>query len=305
MFRQNVCLSRLRSLLTLTLCLHCGGLATAADKSSTPQVFAPGIISTGNEFALTFTSDGATVYFTRRDQVKKMNHIYESHLRNGVWQTPVVVPFSSDEWSDLDPSLAPDGKRLFFISTRPKPESDAAMAEKKDMDIWYIDRGLSGWGTPVWIKAVSSPSKEGSPTVTRDGTLYFFSDRDAKADQDSIYVSKLVNGEYGAPVKLPATVNSGVYDASPFVAPNGKTLLFYSTRPGGSGGGDLYVSFFKHGQWQQAINLGKAVNTTEWEYNPGVSPNGETLYFGRSRQFYEIPVKSVGLKTLKPSRFTS
>lgn len=303
MSRETVYL-RLVRLLPLALCFLCGGFVTATDKISKPQVFAPGIISTGNEFALTFSPDGATAYFTRRDQAKKVNHIYESHLVNGVWQTPVTVPFSNDEWSDLDPSLAPDGRRLFFISTRPKPGGEAT-SDKKDMDIWYVDREASGWGAPVWIRAVNSPGKEGSPTVTRDGTLYFFSDRDAKSDQDSIYVSKLVNGEYGPPVKLPSTVNSGVYDASPFVAPNGKTLLFYSTRPGGSGGGDLYVSFLKHGQWQQAINLGKAVNTTEWEYNPSVSPDGEVLYFGRSRQFYEIPIESIGLKQLKASRFTS
>lgn len=290
------------ALVVATLGIFCGALA-AADKAATPQVFAPGIISTGSEFALTFTPDGTTAYFTRRDGGKKVNHIYESRLLNGVWQTPVAVPFSSDDWSDLDPGLAPDGKRLFFISTRPKPQAEGAPTGKKDMDIWYIDREASGWGTPVWIKAVSSPGKEGSPTVTRDGTLYFFSDRDAKPDQDAIYVSKLVKGEYSAPAKLPSTVNSGVYDASPFIAHNGKTLLFYSTRPGGSGGGDLYVSYFKHGQWQEAVNLGKAVNTTEWEYNPCVSPDGKTLYFGRNRQFYEIPLTAIGLKSLKPSRF--
>jgi len=278
-------------------------LLTATDTPATPQVFAPGIISTGNEFALTFTPDGQTAYFTRRDQAKKVNHIYESRMVNGAWQTATAVPFSSDDWSDLDPSMSPDGKRLFFVSTRPRPQSDAVASDKKDMDIWYVDRTASGWGTPVWIKAVSSPGKEGSPTVARDGMLYFFSDRNAKPDQDSIYVSKLVNGEYTAPVKLPATVNSGVYDASPYVAPNGKTLLFYSTREGGSGGGDLYVSFSKNGQWQQAINLGKAANTTEWEYNPVVSPGGKTLYFGRSRQIYEISVEAIGLKELKPSRF--
>jgi Tol biopolymer transport system component len=302
---KNLIFSRLRPLLVLTLTFLCGIPATAADKATAPQVFAPGVISTGNEFALTFMPDGRTAYFTRRDQAKKVNHIYESHLVNGTWQTPVAVPFSSDDWSDLDPSMAPDGKRLFFISTRPRPQSDAMASDKKDMDIWYVDRETSAWATPVWIKAVSSTGKEGSPTVTRDGTLYFFSDRDAKPDQDSIYVSKSVNGEYTAAVKLPSTVNSGVYDASPYVAPNGKTLLFYSTREGGTGGGDLYVSFFNHGQWQQAINLGKAVNTTEWEYNPCVSPDGKTLYFGRSRQIYEIPIESIGVKELKPSRFKS
>jgi Tol biopolymer transport system component len=300
---QRFTFFRCSLLLVLAVALL-GASLIADDKTATPQVFAPGIISTGSEFALTFTPDGATAYFTRRDQARKLNHIYESHLVSGMWQNAVAVPFSSDAWSDLDPALAPDGKRLFFISTRPNPTSELA-TDKKDMDIWYVDRGAAGWGTPVWIKAVSSPGKEGSPTVTRDGTLYFFSDRDAKPDQDSIYVSKLAKGEYSPPVKLPDTVNSGVYDASPFVAPNGKTLLFYSTREGGSGGGDLYVSFFEHGQWRQAINLGKAVNTTEWEYNPCVSPDGKTLYFGRSRQFYAVPIDAIGLKALKPSRFTS
>lgn len=300
---QTIFFSRPSSLFVFCLCLLSVGQATAAEKTAAAQVFAPGIISTGNEFALTFTPDGTTAYFTRRDPASKLNHIYESQLRKGVWQTPLAVSFSSDRWSDLDPAVSPDGRRLFFVSTRPRAQSEAASSKTKDMDIWYIDRERSGWGTPVWIRAVSSPGKEGSPTVTRDGTLYFFSDRDAKPEQDSIYVSRLVGGEYTAPVKLPGTVNSGVYDASPFIAPNGKTLLFYSTRPGGNGGGDLYVSFFKHGEWQPAIKLGKAVNTTEWEYNPCVSPDGTALYFGRSRQFYVIPVAAIGLKGLKPARF--
>jgi hypothetical protein len=47
------------------------------------------------------------------------------------------------------------------------------------------------------------------------------------------------------------------------------------------------------------------VNTTEWEYNPCVSPDGKTLYFGRNKQFYEIPIESLGLKDLKPSHLKS
>ena len=288
---------RLLSWFAYALCFLCCGWVAAASDARSPQVFAPGVISTGKEFALTFSHDGNTVYFTRRDEAHKVNHIYESHRVNGTWQPPVAVSFASDQWSDLDPGLAPDGRRLFFISTRPTSQGGAAAAVK-NMDIWYVDREGAGWGAPQWLSVVNSPAKEGSPTIARDGTLYFFSDRDAPADHDSIYVSKLVNGAYTAPMRLPPTVNSGVYDASPFIAPNGKTLLFYSTRAGGSGGGDLYVSFFKHGQWQPAINLGKAINTTEWEYNPCASPDGKNLYFGRNRQFYEIPVSALGVKEL-------
>ena len=269
---------------------------------SPPVVFASGIVSTGKEFGLTFMPDGKEAYFTRFNAEKRINHIYRTSFKNGEWQPPTLIEFSRDEWRDLDPAVSPDGKRLFFVSTRPKPGSNPN-SPSPDMDIWVSDRQGNGWGTPRRVENVNSDAKEGSPSVSRDGTLYFFSDRGASPNTNSIYSAKLVNGSYALPERLPAEINSGTSDTSPFISPDGKTLLFYSTRPGGYGKGDIYVAYKSHGRWTQAVNLGPSINTPDSEYNPSTSPDGEQLYFGRNRYIYLMPLRAVGLKSLKPSLF--
>ena len=288
------------TMIALLLLAPAEGTPTA--QAVSPQVLAPGVISTGKEFGVSFMSDGKEVYFTRFDPEKKVNHIYRSRLVNGNWQAPSRVDFSREEYSDLDAAISPDGKRLFFVSTRPKPGGSFDPA-RKDMDIWVADRHGDTWNEPRWIDNVNSNAKEGSPTVARDGTLYFFSDRDAAPNTNSIYVAKSVDGKYTSPLKLTAPINSDASDTSPFVSHDGKTLLFYSTRTGGYGGGDVYVTYANHGQWMEPINLGSAVNTKDWEYNPSVSPDGQVLYFGRNRQIYMLPLRDVGLQSLKADRF--
>ncbi len=85
-----------------------------------PQEFAPGIVSTGHEFGISFTPDGKEAYFSRF-AAKQPTHIFRTRLVNGAWQEPERLSISGDTWSDLDPFVSPDGKRLFFISTRPDP----------------------------------------------------------------------------------------------------------------------------------------------------------------------------------------
>jgi len=256
-----------------------------AQEITTPQIFAPDVISTGHEFTITFTPDGQTAYFTRSAKGQPL-HILSSHRVDGIWQAPQKVSFSSDTWSDLDPFLTADGQRLFFVSTRP---ANAAEAPTRNMDLWVTERSGNDWAVPHPIENVNSSGKEGSPTVTRTGTLYFFSDRGRDANLNSLYESKFVNGRYTAPLALPAPINSTASDTSPWVSPNGKLLLFYSNRPGGLGKADLYAAFSKHGKWLAPINLGPTVNNGDSDYNPSLSPDGKQFYFGRNGNTYVIP----------------
>jgi Tol biopolymer transport system component len=269
-------------------------------KHAEPQIFAKDIISTGHEFSLTFTPDGKDAYFTRSFPDKKVNHVMHSQFRGGQWQTATPISFSSDQWSDLDPALSPNGKRLLFISTR--PAQDAQDKTVKNMDIWYSDWTGSDWGEPHYIKELSSPGKEGSPTVDTNGTLCFFSDRNRQANSNSIYCSELVAGKYTDP-QLMADINSGVSDTSPSLSADGQVMLFYSTRDGGYGKADLYVSFKQHGKWSVARNFGSIVNTGEFEYNPTVSRDGKTLYFGRNGYIYWVPVGALGIPELIVKHF--
>lgn len=289
-------------LVSLTLLAAISFAQSSKPSGDTPaaKLFAEGVISTGKEFTVTFSPDGNDVYFTRADTEKKINHVMHSRKKNGAWQPAERVGFSSDDWSDLDPALSPDGKKLYFVSTRPAPGKDL---KKKDMDIWVSTRRGADWSAPEYIAAVNSTGKEGSPSVDREGNMYFFSDRQSELGNNSIYVSHFKDGSYGKPERLDGTVNAGPSDTSPFVSPDGRTLLFYSTRAGGHGKADIYVSVLEDGKWTAAKNLGPLVNTEDFEYNASVSRNGRTLYFGRNRGIYEIPVEALGMKDLSSARF--
>lgn len=264
-----------------------------------PQEFAPGIVSTGHEFGISFTPDGKEAYFSRF-AAKQPIHIFRTRLVNGAWQEPEKLSISSDSWSDLDPFVSPDGKQLFFVSTR-TDEGNASENGKKDMDIWVAARSGDEWSSPHRLENVNSPGKEGSPSVARDGTLYFFSDRDASNGKNALYESRVVKGHYEPAILLPVAINAGPSDTSPFISPNGKTLLFYSTREGGFGKADLYVSSKKHGKWIASVNLGPVVNSADSDYNPAVSPDGQEFFFGRNSKLYMI--KTEALPGLDSKRF--
>src|ERR1051325_1550094 len=93
-------------------------LASAAGAQTTPVPFAEGVISTGHEFGITFSPDGREAYFSRREEGAKFTHVFRSDYRDGKWQSARQVEFSGETWQDLDPFITPDGKRMFFISTR-------------------------------------------------------------------------------------------------------------------------------------------------------------------------------------------
>ena len=86
--------------------------ANIIDTNSRAMVFAPGVVSTQfEEAAATFTPDGDTVYFY---QGTIYMTICFSKMVDGKWTKPKVAPFSG-QWSDWDPFLSPDGKRLFLF----------------------------------------------------------------------------------------------------------------------------------------------------------------------------------------------
>src|SRR5690348_6444745 len=84
-----------------------------------PTVFAPGIISTGDyEGAEEFSPDGKTLYYLKLTPDFSFWTMVFSRFENGAWTKPQVAPFSG-RYSDADPFITADGKRMFFVSRRP------------------------------------------------------------------------------------------------------------------------------------------------------------------------------------------
>ena len=86
---------------------------------------------------------------------------------------------------------------------------------------------------------------------------------------------------FGIPTKIGPMVNSWRDDYSPCLSADGLSLYFASTRLGGLGGYDLWVSTREttSDDWGPAENLGPFVNSPDEDVSPAVSPNDLELYF--------------------------
>ena len=242
-----------------------------------PQVFANGFISTpARELNSVFSPDGDLFLFTRRDSTETYR-IMETRNDPGGWSTPSVTPFTREQPA-VDPAFSWDGKRVFFGSGRPGTLGDS--------DIWVVDISSHGhWGEPHNLgRPVNTTGNENHASPASDGTLYFHSGGHPGLGESDIFVASVSGDGYADPVNLGPAVNSSASDFDPFVAPDQSYLIFSSTRQGGSGGGDLHISFrTKGGGWTPAVNLGPDINTSETDYCPKVTPDGRfLLYTSRS-----------------------
>jgi WD40-like Beta Propeller Repeat len=166
----------------VTMLVACVGLGwaggslsrPAAAQSSSPRLFAPGVVSTdAPEFAAAFTPDGSEVYFNRASPDRATLTIMTSRRSAaGTWSAPVVASFSGT-FRDVDPFVAVDGQRLYFTSDRPRSPGGA-----RTYATWFVERTTSGWGQPVDPGApLNSTAGDVFFTMARDGTAVFTSSR--------------------------------------------------------------------------------------------------------------------------------
>ena len=91
--------------------------------------------------------------------------------------------------------------------------------------------------------------------------------------------------DWSAPINLGPTVNSTSMDRGPAISKDGLSLYFASTRLGGFGGEDIYVSQreTRDDEWSQPVNLGPIINTSANEMVPAFSRDGHLLFFASNR----------------------
>jgi len=147
-------------------------------------------------------------------------------------------------------------------------------------------------GTPTNLgPMVNSQYYEDSVNISADGLeLYFMSPRPGGPDDFElfdIYVTTRpdTDANWSEPENLGLPVNSANNDAGPSISSDGLELYFGSTRPGGHGEDDLWVTMraTTSDPWGLPVNLGSTVNSPSWDYAPSISADGLELYFTSNR----------------------
>jgi WD40-like Beta Propeller Repeat len=244
-------------------------------------LLAEGFISTPmNERDFALSPDGTEIYYTiSTPQSTFQTIVFSRKNKNGKWSKPEVVSFAG-KFSDLEPALSADGKRLYFASNRP-----AEGNKPKDFDIWMVERNGNTWGEPQNAgDVVNTESDEFYPSITKSGNLYFTAQYKEGVGREDIFMAAWKKDHFEKPVALDTAVNSKGYEFNAFVDPDEQFILFTGYgRKDDAGRGDLYMCVKDaDGKWLPSKNL-MFLNSSRLDYCPYVSPDKKILFFTSER----------------------
>lgn len=240
----------------------------------TAEVFAPGLVSTSSfeHSRLEISRDGTALYWVVQP-VRGTQRIWTTRRgADGNWSKPAALPVSNGAEALpflSSPTLAPDGKRLYFFCFDLATEEQTLYAVDLENPRWNAPVSIPAWfpeAGGVWVYSFAS-----------NGNLYFDSDL-------RLFTMKCRGTFYDPPARLGNALIDDEEGFLPFVAPDESFILFSSTQRGSVGGSiDLYVAF-RHadGGWGPPKNLGPSVNTRANERFPSISPDGKYLFFLRN-----------------------
>jgi hypothetical protein len=266
----------------------------ASDKPiANPIVFQEGIISTPNTFGSTFTPDGMIFYFAKYDTIARKASIMKSRFENGKWLIPETAEFSG-EYFEGDPSISPDGSKIFYWSVRPKDEKTK---QTGGANLWMAENTNDGFSNPIFLGDKLDISNGGAPCISSNGNLYFFTEKKDVTKGRDIFKADIFNPDPVHVRRLGEEINSDSNDYDSYIAPDESYIIFTSEREGGFGKGDLYISYNNNGVWSKPINLGDKINSSGYDYCPLVTPDGKYFFFtsdksGKS-QIYQIDLNAL------------
>jgi hypothetical protein len=244
----------------------------------------PNINSAGKDEHPTFTKDGKTMYFASvREGGMGEYDLYVSKLENGEWSRAQLLPSPlNTERDEFDPFLAVDGKRLFFASNR--DNEDAYW----NCDIYFSEWDGKKWSIPkIFDPVFSTPNKPdwGVATPKNFKIFLFSSGREpAKPQSVQIFQSTRRGDKWTLPEPLPEPVNSGGWEATPYITPDGKTLYLNSGRgEKDKKDVDIWKFEFINGKWGNPQIMDGPFLSEKHDYDPCLSPDGKKFYFTSNR----------------------
>jgi len=219
-----------------------------------PQNLGPFINTGAVEFSPAFSRDGHWLFF-HSDRPGGFGGAdiwvsYREHVQDDFdWQPPINVgPGVNSPYDDAGPTLFEDeetGITTLYFTSLNRPGGLG------DWDIYASILGPDGrFGPASLVVELSAPGtantgRDTRTTIRHDGLeIIFTSNRPGSLGSGDLWGSTRATtlDPWSAPVNLGPSVNTIYFDGAPAVSSDGETLLFYSNRPGGFGGNDLYMS---------------------------------------------------------------
>lgn len=234
-----------------------------------PIAFADELTTKFYDGPLSFNATGDVVFFTRtnlrkgklkvgRDgKIKLKIYSAKFNLSKGIWENIEELPFNSNNFDCMHPSVSADGQQLYFASNRP--------GGKGGLDLYVSSFQKGKWSNPINLGAeVNTETNEVFPFIHPDNTLYFATNGRKAVGGFDIFWTKKSSDNWLPPTALPEPINSSSDDFGIIVTGNKKSGFFSSNRASGQGEDDIF-SFIDESV--ETHTLKKRINSDEIKEN--------------------------------------
>src|SRR5690349_7758050 len=269
-------------------------MSFAGSEWSPPVNLGPVVNSSAGEQNATLSKDGLSLYFSSNragtlDIWVSRRACIEPEDPACAWGAPVALgPVINGSGADFAPNLSIDGHLLFFSSVRPDGFGgpDLYLSHRADPNDDF------GWEPAVNLGPdVNTSTADNAPLYLQSAeggvtNLYFNRGLNALQQADIFVAAVTREGLTLGPAVPVSELNvPNANDAAVTVRVDGKELMFWSTRAGGLGGADLWVSTRQAlpDPWSPPVNAGTALNSSFDDVTPSLSWDGRTLIFGSNR----------------------
>ncbi|WP_459210826.1 TolB-like translocation protein [Aquimarina rhabdastrellae] len=205
----------------------------------TPEVFAPGIVSTKDnvESLFTFSPDMKEFFFKRKDGGYKKSTLFVMRYKNREWSQTSILSTDIDKYRErFTPGLSETKKAPLkdipftgFSASSNGTYYFYFMNNKGDGHMSY-SRFIDGKYEPLqkMNKEINSGKYIAHPFIAPDESyLMWDAEKDGKNIPD-IYISfKQDDGSWGKAIKMGDNINTEAYEQRPRVTPDGKYLFFW------------------------------------------------------------------------------
>ena len=182
-----------------------------------------------NEGAASISPDGRYLYFAKCNTKDGFGScdIYRRKRIGDSWSEAqnLGINVNSSAW-ESQPSIASDGRTLFFVSNREGGFGGS--------DIWYTYlRDDSTWSKAKNCgNIINSGGNEMSPFIhPSNSTLYFSSDSLVGIGGQDIYYSKIINGKFQKPINIGYPINTKADETCLVVSASGKFAIYAKDNP--------------------------------------------------------------------------
>ncbi len=252
---------------------------------SRPENLGTNVNSKYGEVHPLISPDGKVLYFTRKEHpgntgaLKRDDIWFSRQNEDGSWAKAVNIgsPLNSPGHNFMN-AISPDGNMALIGGTY--------MNYNQEDHLYLSYKQNGNWTQPteIQIDDYYNLSDYNSFHLGSDGkTLLMSVKRKDSYGSKDMYVSFLKpDNSWTAPKNLGKTVNTAGDEVTPFLAPDGKTLYFSSNGFPGYGSNDIYKTSRLDDswtKWSEPENLGKNINTSDWDAYYTVEASGEFAYF--------------------------